>query len=342
MDPLSLLAELVAVPAPPGQESLLAELLNGKVKKLGRRPRSDAKGNLIVELGSGEGAPVLVTAHLDEIAMIVSAVHLDGTLSVLPLGGLHAWKLGEGPVCILARSGHLNGILSFGGVHTEDPASTVRSVEDSGLDWDMVTVLTGRDYDDLVAQGVRPGTRVAVHPSRRTLTEIGDLVSGFFLDDRADLVAWLLALEKLQGFDGNVVFAATAAEEVGGEGALYLMRDLRPDVCIALELGPHAPDSPVEIDDQPTVWAHDSYSTMSASDLELLAQLGEELDMDLQFQVLTRGGSDASCAASHGLCARPITLGLPMENSHGHEVIHPGSMENLATLTAALVRKLTA
>ncbi|MFZ4509108.1 MAG: M42 family peptidase, partial [Fimbriimonas sp.] len=59
-----------------------------------------------------------------------------------------------------------------------------------------------------------------------------------------------------------------------------------------------------------------------------------------QFQMLSSGGSDASCAASHGLCARPITLGLPMESTHGYEVIHPGSMEQLARLTAELVRRL--
>ena len=63
--------------------------------------------------------------------------------------------------------------------------------------------------------------------------------------------------------------------------------------------------------------------------------------MSLLFQALSRGGSDASCAASHGLCARPITLGLAMENSHGFEVMHGGAMDNLAMLTVALVKHLS-
>ncbi|HTQ10020.1 MAG TPA: hypothetical protein VMI31_08125, partial [Fimbriimonadaceae bacterium] len=96
------------------------------------------------------------------------------------------------------------------------------------------------------------------------------------------------------------------------------------------------------ISDQPTVWASDSYATMAAGDGDLIESLGRSLNMQLQFQVLSRGGSDASCAASHGLCGRPITLGLPMDNSHGFEIMHPNAMTELARLTVALLAGLAA
>ena len=165
---------------------------------------------------------------------------------------------------------------------------------------------------------------------------MGSHVAGYFLDDRADLVSWLLTLEQLADAELPVVFAATVSEEVGAEGALYLLRDLRPEVCIALELGPNVPDAPVQITSTPTVWAKDSYASMSADDLNLITRLAP----DVQVQVLSRGGSDASLAASHGLVARHFTLGLPMENSHGFEIIHAESMQTLADLTVRLVRAL--
>ena len=216
----------------------------------------------------------------------------------------------------------------------------MKLAESGEVDFGMAYVVTGLAVDHLVDIGVRPGTRVVVHPSRRALTLLGDFVSGYFLDDRADLVAWLLALDSLKGKLKDVAFVATVSEETGGEGALYYLAKTRPNVCIALELGPNAPDAPVEISDQPTVWANDSYSAMTAADGDLVAKIGEKLGFELQFQALSRGGSDASCAASHGLCARPITLGIPMENSHGYEIIHPGAMENLAKLTVAIVKSL--
>ncbi len=275
---------------------------------------------------------------MDEIAMIVRGIDATGKLLVGPLGGIYPWKLGEGPVQILA-SEPLDGVLSFGSIHTDDKSSNVRRADRMAIEWDMARIQTGRGPQELKAKGVRPGTRVVVHPSRRTLSRIGPLIGSYFLDDRADLVSWLLALKELKEVDG-VLFAATAAEEVGGEGALYVLQEHRPDICIALELAPNAIDAPVEITDQPAVWATDSYSTMAAEDGDLLAGLGQQLGLRLQFQALTRGGSDASCAASHGQCGRPITLGLPMENSHGFELMHPNAMIELARLTVALVKAL--
>lgn len=338
MDPLALLQELVSIPGPPGQEQEVREALRVHVTSFGLEPRTDAKGNLIVDLQPGVKPKIVVTAHMDEIAMIVRAVEPDGSLSVTSLGGLLPWKLGEGPVEVLGEMS-FTGILSFGSIHTEAAESTVVEAKE-GLTWDLAQVFTGLSEVELAYRGVRPGTRVVVARSRRTLTPVGNLISGYFLDDRADLVSWLLALDELKASGLPVAFVATAAEEVGGEGALFYLHGVQPEVCIALELGPAVPDAPVALSYQPTVWAKDSYATMMASDGDLVAEVGRMLEMDLQFQVLSRGGSDASCAAGKGLCARPITLGLPMANTHGYEIMHPGAMGELARLTVALVRRI--
>lgn len=332
MTPLELLADLVAIPGPPGQEGEVVRWLADRVT---RPSQVDAKGNLIVALG--KGAPkVVVTAHCDEIALMVQRIEPDGPLTVVPLGGIHPWKIGEGPMLVLGSERNVDGVLSFGSIHTEDPGSTVRRMDREPLTWPLARVVTMLTPKELQDAGVRPGSRVVVHPSRRGLLMMGSHVAGFFLDDRADLVSWLLALEQLADAELPVVFAATVSEEVGAEGALFLLRDLRPEVCIALELGPNVPDAPVQITSTPTVWAKDSYASMSAADLNLITRLAP----NVQVQVLSRGGSDASLAVSHGLVARPITLGLPVENSHGFEIIHADSMHALADLTVKLVRAL--
>lgn len=340
MDPLALLAELTAIPGPPGQEEAIRQAVAGHVASLGFSSQADAKGNLLVPITEGATPKVVVTAHLDEIAMIVRGVYEDGSLKVGALGGLFPWKIGEGPVQILASNGSIAGVLGFGSIHTEDPSSTVRQADARTPSWDDVSVWTGLDVGELLDRGVRAGTRVVVHPSRRELVELGDLVGGYFLDDRADLVSWLLTLTDLKPGAAHALFAATAAEEVGGEGAQYLLQGTPPEVVIALELGPNVPDAPVEISDQPTVWVQDSFSTLAAADIDWIAGLGREIGLDLQFQALSRGGSDASIAASRGLCARGFTLGLPMENSHGFELIHKDSMANLARLAHAMVSVL--
>lgn len=340
MNPINVLQELVRIAGPPGQEGMVRDALAVCLDALGLKHETDAKGSLLCRLGASKRPKIVVTAHMDEIAMIVRRIETDGRLVVGALGGLFPWKIGEGPVEVLSSQGPIDGVLCFGSIHTDDPASTVRQADASGLDWDHARVLTGLNYDVLVDSGVRPGTRVVVAGSRRNLVRLGPLVAGFFLDDRADLVSWLIALEMLKGSEVSALFAATTAEEVGGEGAKYILQDLRPEICIALELGPYVRDAPVQLTDQPTVWATDSYSTMHANDMDLVDRIGQKLGLKLQFQSLSRGGSDASASANQGLCARPFTLGLPMENSHGFEVMHPQAMENLARLTVELVKKL--
>ncbi len=340
VDSLSLLQTLVRLPAPAGQEDAVRAEVAEQVASLSRSHTTDAKGNLIVSLDDGSRPRVVVTAHMDEIAMIVQAVAPDGCLEIGPLGGIHPWKFGEGPVLVMGDDGPVDGVLSFGSIHSESPASVVVRASTSPLTWEMAYIFTGLEEDELASRGVRPGTRVVVHPSRRTLFPFGEFIGGYFLDDRSDLVAWLIAISELAGRSLDATFVATAAEEVGGEGALFALRDLRPDICIALELGPDVDDAPVVLSDQPTIWVTDSYSSMSAADGRLVQSVADDLGMDLQFQALSRGGSDASCAASHGLCARPITIGIPMANSHGFEIIHPGAMETVGRFTAALVGRI--
>jgi putative aminopeptidase FrvX len=168
------------------------------------------------------------------------------------------------------------------------------------------------------------------------VTEFGDYVASYFLDDRADLAVWLMALDALRssGTDtlGTVTFAATTSEEIGAEGAQYLLRTHPADICVALEIGPKTPEADFPIDSQPTIWVRDGHAAMESVDGELLEDRCASIGISPHWQYLSRGGSDASCAAAKGFTARPVTFGLPVENSHGYEIMHkdaPGEMLRL-------------
>jgi putative aminopeptidase FrvX len=71
---------------------------------------------------------------------------------------------------------------------------------------------------------------------------------------------------------------------------------------------------------------------MEATDGDILAERCAEIGISPHWQYLSRGGSDASCAAAKGFTARPVTLGLPVENSHGYEIMHKDAPEELKRL----------
>ena len=79
---------------------------------------------------------------------------------------------------------------------------------------------------------------------------------------------------------------------------------------------------------------------MDPRDLDLVARSAATLGLAPHFHAVTRGGSDASCAASHGLCARPVTLAFAAENSHGFEIMHRDAPEALARLCVGYLERV--
>ncbi len=349
MDSTELIRQLIALPGPAGQESAVRDWLVERLHGMDYAPETDPKGNLIVRIpgpaAGGAARPhVLVTAHLDEIALMITRIEEDGKIRVAPVGGAYTWKWGEGPVEILTRTGPVTGILSYGCIHTNAEESVVEQARHHPLKWERAYVFTGQSAEELGRAGVRAGLRVVLAPARRIVTEFGPFIASYFLDDRADLAVWLLALEALrrEGTDGlpPLTFAATTSEEVGADGAQYLLRTQPADICVALEIGPKTPEADFPIDALPTIWVRDGYAAMEAIDGDLLADCCAQLGFSPHWQYLSRGGSDASCAASKGFTARPVTLGLPVENSHGYEILHRDAPTELLRLLLAYLRRV--
>ncbi len=344
LDSIELIRKLVSLQGPPGQEEAVARWICEYLVKLGYLPDSDAKGNVIVKIDGDPRLPtVLITAHLDEIALMVSAIEPDGKVRVTALGGAYPWKWGETEVSILASKAPVPGILSFGGIHTNHPKSVVENARRAPLTWEMGYIFTGLNVAETAEAGVRPGLRVVLAQSKRTLKELNRFICSYFLDDRADLAVWLMALLSLKEHPiaglPPLVFAATVSEEIGGFGAKFLLRDNPADICVALEIGPKTPEADFEIDANPTIWVQDGYAPMEAIDGDLLEQVCAEIGMKPHWQFLSRGGSDASCAAAAGLIARPVTLGLSVENSHGLEIMHKDAPGELLKLLLAYLCK---
>ena len=82
---LELLADLVALPGPAGQEGAVRDYLGMTLDEMGLAWRVDAKGNFLC---GSETPKIVVTAHLDEIALMVAGMRHDGSLGVTPLGGV--------------------------------------------------------------------------------------------------------------------------------------------------------------------------------------------------------------------------------------------------------------
>jgi putative aminopeptidase FrvX len=319
---LELFASLVAVPSPSGWETMTAALVRAWLDDWGYAPETDGAGNVFVRLpGRDPDAPlVCYAAHMDEIGMFVQQIDACGNLRVQRLGGLHPWKLGEGPVQVLGDTAIVVGVLSMGAGH---------GVElNRPIDWGDVHIMTGLSPAQLAAAGVRAGSpAVPIHAGRGPVL-FGDpadpLVAAWTFDDRMGVVALLRLLDALRRDNlqpaAPTIVAFTVQEEVGGVGAKLIAQRERPEVFIAIDGCPIPPSVPLALDGRPGIWTHDKLAPYDARLVRDLMSTAQAAGVTLQPAAYHVSASDASMVFDIGAAPRIACFGHVRENSHGYEV----------------------
>ena len=183
-----LLQELLWAYGPSGQEDEVRRICLRELAPIVDESWVDPAGNVVGLIrGTAQDAPALrVMAHMDELSMLVKRVEPDGSLHMSQLGTMYPANFGLGPVAILGNHQLLCGVLSLGSEHTTKESPRIWETKpdegDKALDWSHVYVFTGRTPEELSTAGVRPGTRVCIERSKRTVTEVGDYLGSYFMD----------------------------------------------------------------------------------------------------------------------------------------------------------------
>ncbi|HEY0560148.1 MAG TPA: hypothetical protein VGD03_07695 [Frankiaceae bacterium] len=354
-DHQELLQELLAAYGPCGQEDDVRAICLRELAGLVHEVSVDPAGNVVGLLRgdpAGPGAPVVrVTAHLDELSMMVKRVEPDGTLAVQQLGAMNPGNFGLGPVTILADDGPLQAALVLGSEHTTVESQRIWETKpeggDKALDWRHVYVFTGRTQQELRETGVHPGTRVVIDRSRRTLVRFAHHMGCYFLDDRAAVTALLVAARLLRDEGrrpaGDAYLVFTTSEELGGVGATWASHHLPGDVTLALDVGAAEAEYQTTVESGPIVAYADDAVVYDRALADHLVRLGRELGLDPAQAVFASYDSDASQAKSHGLAAQAALVSLPTLSTHGFEVMRDDTVERTARLVAAyLVRPVPA
>jgi len=343
-----LLQELLSTFGPCGQEDAVRDICHRELAPRVDEAWVDEAGNLVgLVRGSGEGPATRVLAHMDELSMLVKRVESDGTLRLTQLGTMYPGNFGLGPVAMLGDKETLCGVLTLGSEHTTKESQGIWETKpdggDKALDWTHVYVFTGRTPDQLSGAGIRPGTRVCVDGSKRTLVEFGDYLGCYFLDDRAPVVALLEAARRLQETRrrpaGDVYLVFTTNEEIGGIGGSYASKSLPGDLTLALEVGPAEAEYGTTVGGGPVVGYSDAQCVYDKDIADQLMSVATELDLTPQPAVLGAFESDASHAKASGLSPRAGLLCLPTLSTHGYEVIRRDAIPEMsAVLVEFLLR----
>ena len=328
--------ELVLCHSPSGMETEVDQVLLKHFAALKLNTWQDRAGNVIAKIpGQNPDRAIAITAHKDEIGMIVKAIAADGCLQVRRLGGSFPWVYGEGVVDILGDHQVISGILSFGSRHVSHESPQKAQQLDTPLIWSDAWVETKCSLEELTSLGVRPGTRVVIGKHRKQPFRLKDYIASYTLDNKASVAILLALAQKIVNPTVDIYLVASAKEEVGAIGALYFTQNQKLDALIALEICPLADEYPIESGIAPVLLSQDNYGIYDELLNAEIRTAATKAEIPLQLAVLDGFGSDASIAMKFGHVSRGACLSFPTQNTHGYEIAHLGAIANCIEILAA-------
>ena len=224
------LRELSETPGASGYEARIRDVIGRAWADLVDEQTTDALGSLIATKHGAGREPrkkVLVTAHMDEIALIVTGIE-DGFIRVEAIGGIDKRVLLSQPVIVHGER-DLPGVIG-----SRPPHVLPASARNQYLPLEDLVVDTGLGSRG-VAKLVRVGDIVTFDQPAVELNK--GYLSGKAMDNRVSVAMLTLMLQELQtrSHQWDVIAAATVQEEVTLGGGETVAWRIQPDIAIVVD-----------------------------------------------------------------------------------------------------------
>lgn len=223
------LREATREPGVSGYESGVGEYIAAQFAPLADSVKTDAMQNVVALVGN-EGPKVMISAHQDEIGMVVTRIEDDGAIRLFRNGGVDPRILPGLEVEIQGSGGPVYGVIGMKPAQLQT-AEELKKV----VGFDDLFVDVGYSAGE-VRRRVRVGDSVVMLAEPQLLAD-GAMASKT-MDDRASVAAMLVAAEELRRMKVRmqVCFVASAQEEVGSYGAMTAAYGINPDWAIAIDV----------------------------------------------------------------------------------------------------------
>jgi len=272
----------------------------------------DKMGNLIATKNAHlPGPKIMLTAHMDEVALMITDITSDGYLKFQPVGGIDARILVSKPVQI---NDTLVGVIGVKAIHLQKLSERKKA-----LPFDKLYIDIGAKSKEDAAGKVKLGDYAYFMTKCEPFGE--GLYKGKAFDDRVGCALLVELLKKDYAFP--LVAAFTVQEEVGLRGAKVAAYHVAPDFAIVLE-GTIAADVSdreedgwvTELGKGPACSLMDRTTLYSPKLIQWVVDLAREKGIPLQFRRGTSGGNDAGSIHISKIGIPTIVLSVPCRYIH--------------------------
>ena len=316
---------------PSGFETEVVELIKGFLKGIDAQIEEDFIHNLTVHMkGTKNSKKLLVSAHTDEIGLIIRKIDANGFLWFETLGGIAPQQFFGKHVVILTDKGHVDGIVQS--IHPGRPDRCTTMPAGAG---EFYIEIGAESKEEAYRLGVEEGNAVSIDYPVISLGE--HRIGGKALDDRAlvflliELIRYLDKTDVTEYPDFYGLFSSQ--EEVGARGAIIAANRILPDEAIALDMSlacdiPKVSDSSYinELGKGASIKIMDKLSTgivgvISDADIvRKMKNICRDRGLDYQIEAYAAGATDASLIQTQAGGVRCGGIQIPMRYVHSYEV----------------------
>jgi len=308
------LKELTGLSGVPGAENDVLEFIFDKIKDNCDEIYRDSIGNLIAVNRCGKTNPkkVMVCAHMDEVALIITKITDEGFLKFDTLGGIDTSVLVSKKV--LVGSNALHGVIGAKAIHLQKKEERTK-----GLKMEELYIDIGAGDKQTAQKNVSIGD-YAVFDSH--YVEFGNgLVKAKALDDRLGCDILIDLSKRRYDYDLYLVF--TAQEETGLRGAKVAVNRINPDLAMVLEttacsdtFGSEEKDYSTRLGEGVVLSFADLRTYYSKEILKDVVKVATKYGIPYQFKKTVSGGNDAGVV--HTSCGgiKTITMSVPVRYIH--------------------------
>lgn len=307
-----LLEELCQASGVSGNEGAVREIILREIRGCVKDFWVDALGNLIVFKEGAERARerLLLSAHMDEVGLIITDVTDEGFLKFQTVGGIDNAALCGRNVAVGDKK--IPGVIGVKPVHLldADERNRIPAVDEMFID---IGAENAADARKSVVLGDTACFRSIFDAS-------GDCIRAKAIDDRAGCLVLINMIKGEIPFD--MYFSFVVQEEVGLRGAKVTAYAVEPSAAIVVE-ATTAADIPgnggksvCELGGGAVVSFMDKNTIYDKAYYELALTLGKEMGVPVQSKRAVAGGNDAGAIHQSRGGVRTIAVSLPCRYIH--------------------------
>lgn len=276
----NLIKKLTSAYGPSGRENTIADIIKNEIKDLGLEILSDNMGNLIV-VKKGSGKKIMVSAHMDEIGLIVTNVDDKGFIRFSNVGG-------QNPNILLgSKITFENGICGIIGIEHLENKSEIKQ--------NKLFIDIGAKSKKEALERVKLGDIATFYPQ---FIDLGRCLTSKALDDRVGCAILIETIKRVIHSENEVYFVFTVQEEVGLRGARTAAYRLNPEIGIAVDVTatgdtPESLVMDVALGKGPAIKVMDRSVICHPFVKDGLIKAAEDMAISYQLEILERGGTDA-------------------------------------------------